>query len=242
VDWLLVFLTILFACFTESLTGFGLALVSMPLLAPALGLSTAAPLISIIALMTEIALLFRFRSALNLGVVWRLIAASMVAAPIGVLALRRLDEALVLGVLGAVIGGYALYGLLNLRLPALNRPAWAYLAGFLGGLLGGAYNTSGPPVVIYGHCRRWPPAEFKGNLQSFFLANSLIVLSSHLLAGNFTATVWRNWLIALPGLAVGIAAGLSVDRWVNPLAFRKIILALLLVLGMRLALGAVLDV
>jgi uncharacterized membrane protein YfcA len=165
-------------------------------------------------------------------------AASVVAVPLGVLAVRRLDGGLVLVVLGVVLAGYALYGLLDLRLPVLERPGWAYAAGFVGGLLGGAYNTSGPPVVIYGHCRRWPAAEFKGNLQGYFLVNSLVVLGSHALAGAFTSQVWRHWLVALPGLALGIAAGLLLDRRIDPLLFRRLVLILLLVLGLRLILGA----
>lgn len=71
--------------------------------------------------------------------------------------------------LGVVIVAYALYALFNPTLPELAQRSWAYGFGFAGGVLSGAYNTSGPPVVIYGTCRCWQPAEFKSNLQGYFL-------------------------------------------------------------------------
>ena len=40
--------------------------------------------------------------------------------------------------------------------------------GFFAGILGGAYNTNGPPVVIYGSLRKWSPATFRATLQGYF--------------------------------------------------------------------------
>ena len=84
----------------------------------------------------------------------------MVGIPLGVLMLKRVDETVVLTILGVVIVGYAVYGLLKLKLPRLDGAFWPYLVGFLSGVLGGAYNTSGPPVVIYGNCRGGRQASF----------------------------------------------------------------------------------
>ena len=123
------------------------------------------------------------------------------------------------------------------RLPQLRQPAWAYGFGFLGGVLSGAYNTSGPPVIIYGTCRRWEPTTFKGNLQAYFLLNSFFTLSAHLISGNFTAVVWQNYLWAVPGVALGLVAGKWVDGRLNPVQFRQGVLVLLVLLGIRLIVG-----
>jgi len=171
---------------------------------------------------------------LNLRAVWRLAVASLIGIPLGMIVLRRLDEDLALGALGVVMAGYALYALFELKPPELSKPGWAYAFGLAAGMLGGAYNTSGPPVVVYGNARRWSPAEFKSNLQGFFFFNSLLVVSGHALSGNLDEAVWQNYLIALPGLALGILAGLGLDRRIDPLVFRKIVLVLLLVMGVRM--------
>lgn len=222
------------AVFTQSLTGFGSALVAMAFLPGLLGVQVAAPLVAVLSLTLETVLLIRYRGALHMDAIWRLVLASLPGIPLGILALRGVDERLILTILGLVLAGYALYALANIRLPELKTPAWAYGFGFLAGALGGAYNTSGPPVVIYANFKRWPPAEFKSNLQAFFITNSVLVVSGHALSGNYTPEVLSLYAAVLPGLALGVLLGISLDRWINPEFFRKIVLVLTLLMGLRL--------
>ncbi len=227
-------LIIFFASFVQGATGFGMALVAMPLLVGIIGVRAATPLMALVAIVISLGMLLRYRQAFHLRAVARLSAASLAAIPLGVYALRRFDADIITAVLGAVIVGYALYDLLGLRLPQLEEQFWAYGFGFISGLLGGAYNTSGPPIIVYARCRRWPPAEFKSNLQGFFLLNAALVLSIHAVSGNFTPLVWRSFGIGLPAIGLGLWAGVSLDRRINPHTFRQIVLILLLFLGGRL--------
>ncbi|MBZ0294745.1 MAG: sulfite exporter TauE/SafE family protein [Anaerolineae bacterium] len=232
----LIALIIFFAIFTQSVAGFGLALISMPLLIEGLGVEVAAPLVALVAITAELILLIRYRHALNVKTLERLSLASLVGIPIGVFVASHADERLVLTLLGLVVTLYALYALLRLRLPAVQHPNWAFGFGFIGGILSGAYNASGPPVVIYGTCRGWSPAEFKSNLQGFFFVNSVMVIVTHTLAHHYTPYVWENYLAALPGLGLGLVLGLSLDRFVNPVRFRQIVLVLLVAIGINLIL------
>lgn len=234
---LLVALIVLLAITVQSLVGFGAALLGMPLLVGLLGIQVAAPLVALLAVTAELVLVLYYRRALSLQVVWQLVVAAALGIPLGVLALELVDEDIVLAVLGLVILLYALYALLQLRLPELRHPLWAWGAGFLAGILGGAYNTSGPPIIVYGNCRRWPPAQFIANLQGFFLPVSLFVAVGHGLGQNLTPLVWRYYLISLAPMGVGIVAGLLLARRVNPVLFRKLVLGLLLVLGASLLLS-----
>ena len=242
---MLIFVAFL-AAFTQGLTGFGSALVAMAVLPGLLGIRVAAPLVALMAGTIEGVLLARYRHAFNLRAVWRLVLAMLLGVPLGIFALRQAEERLVLAMLGLVIAGYALYALLNPQRPGqagkpappprLEHPAWAYGFGFLAGVLGGAYNTSGPPVVIYGNCRRWPPAEFKGNLQGFFLVNDLLVVAGHAMSRNLAPPVLRDYLIALPALALGLFVGSKLDQRLDPELFRKVVLVLLIVMGLRMVL------
>jgi uncharacterized membrane protein YfcA len=231
---LVVAAVILAAVFTQSLVGFGSAMIAMALLSARLGLAVAAPLVALVALTLEAVVLARHARSFNLNAVWRLIAGALLGVPVGVLAVRLVPERVMLPVLGLVIGGYALYALWGRRLPALAHPGWALAAGALAGVLGGAYNTSGPPVILYGDCRRWPPAQFKSNLQGFFLVNDLMVLVGHAFAGNLTPDVWRHYLAALPAVALGLLLGLALERRFSPAGFRRLALLMLLALGARL--------
>lgn len=229
-----MFITVFFAIFTQSVSGFGLALVSMPILAGIIGIRTATPLIVLVAILAELILLVRYRSVINVKAVWRMVLAGMIGIPLGVLALKYLDERIVLSALGALIVLYAVYALSKFKLPALDGNSWPFGFGFISGVLGGAYNISGPLVIVYGDCRRWQPQEFKGNLQGFFLLGSVVAVVSHALAGNITREVLNLYLLSLPAIGLGLVLGLSLDKFINPVIFRKIVLIGLVIAGLSL--------
>lgn len=230
----MIFSILFAASFTQSLAGFGLGLVGMPLLAAFVGVRMGAPLLALVGPLVQIVLIARYRAALNLQSITRLGMAAALGIPVGVIALRRLDADLLTTILGIVIAGYALYALVAPRLPRLTHPAWAYAFGLVAGLLGGAYTVGAPPLIVYGDINRWEPAEFKVNLQSIFTIIVSLQIISHAVSGNFTLPVWQALIGALPGTALGIAAGLSLDGRIDPALFRKIVLVLLVVVGIGL--------
>jgi uncharacterized membrane protein YfcA len=233
-DYFLAGLIIFVAIFVQTVAGFGMALVSMPLLVGLFGIQVAAPLVALVGFVAEGGLLLHYREALNLNAVVQMVAASLVGIPVGLFAARLADERLVTVLLGCLVLGYVAYALLSPRLPEVKGKGWAYLFGLFGGLLSGAYNTGGPPVIIYGNLRRWEPGEFKSNLQGYFLINSLTVAVFHALAGSYRPSFWGFFLAALPAAGLAMLAGFRLDRVINPVVFRRVVLVLLFVLGIRL--------
>ena len=235
---ILILLAIFLAVFTQSLSGFGVALIAMALLPGLVGIQIATPLVALVAISIEVVLAVYYREALNIRAMWPIALASILGIPIGIWALKGVNETILLTILGVVVTGYALYALLRLKPPDLCHPLWAWGTGFVAGILGGAYNVSGPPVIIYSDCRRWPPAEFKSNMQGFFVVASSFVVISHAVSGNLTPIIWHYYLWAIPAMVLGILAGISLDRYLDPNRFRKIVLVLLIVMGLRLIYSA----
>ena len=222
------------AAFTQGLSGFGVALVTMALLPKIIGIKDAIVLVALVGFLVDFGVLLRYWQSLQFKKVLPLIVASFFGAPIGIFLLRRADEGLALAILGIILVLYALYALSGLKLPELKGRLWAYSAGFFGGLLGGAYNTPGPPVIMYASCKKWEPGEFKGNLQSFFVQNSIVVVIGHYFSGNFTPSILSLFWQGFPFMLTGLLAGLVMDKWINPEVFRKIVLVLLVIMGLRL--------
>ncbi len=222
------------ATLTQSLSGFGSALVAMSLLPIFLGLKFTTPFVALLSLTIEIVLVIRYRQSMNVHSFWPVVLAALIGTPLGMYFLSHVEEKIALSILGIVISGYAIYALLGFKMPPLEHPVWAYLAGFLGGLLGGAYNTSGPPVILYADCRRWARDVFKGNLQGYFFVSSVAVVISHYLSGNLSMDIWNIFIRVLPFLVIGILLGWFLDRLIRPELFRKLVLVLLVVMGLRL--------
>jgi hypothetical protein len=138
---------------------------------------------------------------------------------------------------GLILVAYALYLLLQpARARTLSR-GWVYPAGFVAGCLGGAYNTPGPPVIVYGSLRQWPRDQFRAVLQTFFFFNGLLVVSSHLLARHMTPKVLTFYLYAAPALLLGILAGSRLDRRVDRQRFGRLVTAMILIVGLVLLWG-----
>jgi uncharacterized membrane protein YfcA len=234
---LLIALVVLAAAFAQSLTGFGFALIVMPLVTMLLGVRTAAPVVALAGVTVYAINLARYRRAINVPEVLRLAVASAVGVPLGIWVLSNADEDLVMRILGLILVAYVAYSLLR---PGTQRPlarGWVYPAGFLAGCLGGAYNTPGPPVVVYGSMRKLPRDEFRAVLQTLFFINGVLVVTSHALAQHLTREVLVYYLCAVPGLALGILVGSVVDPRMNHDQFRRIVTVMILVLGLALSLG-----
>ncbi|MCF2972327.1 sulfite exporter TauE/SafE family protein [Synechococcus sp. Nb3U1] len=231
-EW--VCLILFLATLTHGLSGFGLALVAVPLLQWVVSLQVATPLISLVSGMTVVAMALRYRHALEWGSLLRLAGGATVTIPLGVWAAAHWDEGWMTLILGILLVLYASYGLLGLRLPELGSPHWAWLFGGLSGFLSGMANIGGPPAIIYANCRRWDPERFKGNLQGLFLSNLGTVMLSHTLQGNYTPQVWRLLGLGLPAIVFGFLTGLWLARFVNPLQFRRLVLMSLVGIGLML--------
>ncbi|MBL8160395.1 MAG: sulfite exporter TauE/SafE family protein [Anaerolineae bacterium] len=227
---IIVFLAIL----TQAIAGSGLALIAMPLLVEILDPLTAASLVALMAITTQLIMLARYRQSLSAQGLWRLMVGSLLGIPIGIYALSQLDEQVILTVLGLVLISYVAINLFTLPLPPFRNANWGFGFGFLSGMLGGAYNTGGPPFVIYGLSQKWEPQRFKANLQLLLMVNSFTVVMAHLVAGHYTSEVLQNYLLALPMILLGAFTGFWIDRYINEVVFRRVVLVVLLIIGLRM--------
>jgi uncharacterized membrane protein YfcA len=233
----LVVIVVFSASFVQTLTGFGFALMVMPLITLMLGLRTAAPLVALAGLTLYTINLLRHRAAFNVKEVVPMGVAAALGVPVGVWVLANADENLVRQLLGLILVAYASYALARPKAPRLRSQRWAYPAGFAAGCLGGAYNTPGPPAIVYGSLRRWPKDEFRAAMQALFLLTGLLVVASHIVAQHVTAGVLTLYLYAAPALGLGILAGSRADRWVDANRFRTLVNGMVLVLGVALVTG-----
>jgi hypothetical protein len=230
-------LIIAVSCFVQAVAGFGLPMVATPFLAALFGIRTAVPLMAVVILELQVIMIIRYRRSLDSRSVLRISASALLGIPVGVVFLSRVPESITLTILGLILIFYALYSFLNLPVPALKNPNWAFLFGFFSGLGGGAYNMAAPPMILYGDTQRWEPGLFKGNLQGCFLIITIAAIVSHFLNGSLGEDVLLKSALAIPFVLLGAFAGFHLDRFINPGIFRKIVLALLLALGINLALA-----
>ena len=128
-----------------------------------------------------------------------------------------------------------------LQSPKLKNDKFAPIFGLLSGLFGGAFNITGPPIVIYGTLRKWPPQTFRVTLQFCFLLLALVVILSHISMGSYeNPLVFTYFLYAFPAMLIAVPLGKRINNAItNPQDFNKYVYLLMLASGIVLLLKAV---
>lgn len=237
INFLILAATVFLASFIQGAAGFGLGLIAMPIFVRLLGIQTAAPLMSLLGTTVGLLLLIRYRSALNFRAVMGLAIAAFAGIPVGIYLLTAVDSMILIRGLGVFVLLYVAYTLFTPTFPTLRQGYWTFLFGFLSGLFTGAYAIGGPPVIVYANAKQWQAAQFKSNLQAFFLATGIFLLLGHALSGNFTDLVWRSYGATLPLMLLGLIVSARLDHWLTGRRFHHVVLFLIFVLGLNLLHG-----
>ena len=167
---------------------------------------------------------------------WRLVLASLLGVPIGLLFLKGAYEGMVRAVLAVVIISFSLYSLFKPDLFTLNSEKSAFPFGFVAGILGGAYNTNGPPIVVYGTLRKWPSESFRATLQGYFFPTGLFILFGHGVGGLWTPSVLRFYLISLPFVFLAFLLGSKLNQSIPTGKFDRVVHVFLIAIGVMLLL------
>jgi uncharacterized membrane protein YfcA len=222
------------ATLARSTFGFGDALIAMPLLTLLVGIRSATPIIALIGSSVTLLIVWRSHARIDLTAIKRLTLSGPLGIPVGIWPFTALPAGLVTTALGIsliLFGGYALW---RPSVAVVSDARWTYPFGFIAGGLGGAYNMSGAPIVVYGTLRQWPPAEFRASIHGFYLPTGLLTLVGHGIGGLWAVTVWQIALMALPSAIVAVLLGERLNRAILSERFAPIIHAALILLGAAL--------
>lgn len=229
------------ASFTRSTVGFGEALIAMPLLALVLPYEDAAAYVALVAAAVSVLILGQDWRSVRLRSISGLVLAAWAGIPLGFYLVETVPKPYVLAALAVVI---LLFVAQQTARPTAWRLGsdWPSLGfGFVAGVLGGAYNTQGPPVVIFGTLRGWSPREFRASIQGFALATLPAILGGHLAAGHITPRVLTLFLVSLPVLLAAVLGGRAVNRRIAAHRFVRVVHVLLLVIAFSLLAVALSD-
>ena len=235
--YLLIFAILFISTLIHSTLGFGQALIAMPLLAMVIKIKTATPLVAFVLMTIAGVILLRNWRVVDLSAVWRLVLSSCFGIPVGIILLKGVPEGLMKVFLGILVILFSLFNLTNrhLKMIDLSRvgrgSVLAYLFGFVAGVFGAAYNTSGVVITIYATLRDWAPDRFRSTLQSYFVFTGVLILASHGLVGLWTPDVLRLYGTSLPLILVAIFLGGKLHRFIPQGHFDGYVNVGLLILG-----------
>lgn len=222
------------ATLVQGVTGFGSALVAMPLVSLLLGVRFAGPFVALLSLAINLAFLIPAGNRLPWRRVLPLLVGTSIGIPFGLLFLARADARLAQVALGLALVASGILPKRPRCAPPSEGVGKALGTGAVAGILGGAFNFSGPPVMLYAASRPWTKAETHATLQLYFLASNVVIIAGQVLAGLTTGPVVLAAGAVLPALAAGALVGWAVHRRVSEERFRHIVRLGLVAAGLAL--------
>lgn len=243
---LLTAVVVLVGALVQGMSGFGFGLVTMSLLPLFLPVDHAVPMVAAWGLALNLYLNWRLRKHISLRRAGPMMLGGLLGIPVGVLFLKGADPRLIKGALGAVIVLFCLHSLLSSRVPHIDEggrkaQGLGVVAGAAGGVLGGAFNTGGPPVILYVAAMGWAKDAATSTIQVYFLLTTTLTIAGHVSVGLMTPERLWQVLPLYPVVGLGSWLGTRIYDRVPQARFRQIVLVLLLVLGanflVRSALG-----
>lgn len=209
------------AALTQGFFGFGFGIIAMTGLTLSHDLVHAAGVVNLTGIALTGSLVWQLRRGVLWPVMRRVAPALLLGVLVGVTALRTLDREILVRALGLTIVAIAAWNLLSPRLRRGESRVQDVATGLLAGLLGGAFNTGGPPLVAHLYRRDEAPESLKATVQALFLTIGASRLPLAAGQGLMTAAVWRDAALALPFVVAGSYAGLALARRVPAERFRR---------------------
>ncbi len=227
------------AYFVRGITGFGSALVAVPLLALSQPLQFAVPLILALDFTASVVLGGLNRKQANWGEIKILLPFGMIGACVGAYALITLPTTPVLLTLGVFTMFFGFRNIFGLNSEGRLSKAWAIPAGLTGGATGALFGASGPPYIMYLTRRLLNKGEVRATFSWLFALDGGFRLGLFLFAGLLLdSKLPIAYALGLVPMVLGLYVGNKVHLDMTSAGMLKVVGALLVLSGAMLFLKA----
>jgi uncharacterized membrane protein YfcA len=202
-------------------SGFGAALIFMPLASAVVEPRVAAPLLLIVDAVAAVPLIPDAWRRAHRREVGTMVLGALAGVPLGTAVLAFADPQLVRWGIAAAVS--ALLALLASGWRYRGRPSGLVAAGVgaLSGLFAGAAQIGGPPVVAYWLGRGSTGASVRADIVLYFAASTVLTGAGYLIGGLITPRVVVLAIAVGPSYAAGLALGSRLFRRAGEVAFRR---------------------
>jgi len=229
---LLVVVIIAVAAATQSIVGFGYALLVVPCLTVLLGPKVAVVASTAVGTALVAWNSFRWRHDIRWREAITVSIAALCAMPVGLVVLTQADDRTLRLIVGGTIIVFTVWLWRGLSLP-VGRPT-EVAAGATSGALAASVGVNGPPLVIAFQATEMAPAPFRATLQLCFFVQAAVAVALFWSQGLVVRDVGSVFLVGIPAAAVGALVGDRIAPRVHEGPFRS---AVLLLLGLSGALA-----
>jgi uncharacterized membrane protein YfcA len=221
------------------ITGFGAALVTIPLATHFVPLPFALSVFALMDLGNALRIGLQHPQDAKKDELVRMVPLVLAGTVVGVTALVNLPRAGAMLALGVFVVLYAGYSLLRRPGGAIVGAGWAYVAGFVGGITSTLFGAGGPPYAIYLSHRPLAKEQFRATLTLTTVFSIGMRVAAFALTGLLLKReVLLAALAVLPAAFVGVSLASRLFRRISHELLLRLVALLLLATGGSLVLRA----
>jgi uncharacterized membrane protein YfcA len=222
----------LLAGLARGFSGFGAALIFMPLASATVGPKVAAPLLLLIDMATTFTLIPNAWRGSNRRDVGTMALGALAGVPAGAYALSRVDPITIRWGVAVLIAAVLVLLMSGWRYRNKPAPPLTVGIGALSGFLGGVAQISGPPVIAYWLGGATAAHTLRANFILYFATTSALATAMYFVNGLWTAAIAPLALAAAPAYAAGVFTGTRMFSLASERTFRAICYALIALAGL----------
>jgi uncharacterized membrane protein YfcA len=221
--------------------GFGGAL-GMPLLALVLPVKVLAPAWSLVGIVSSAAIVGHGRRHVDRGEFVRLLPGCALGILAGLFVFKALDATMLARAFGAFILLYAAYswwmstrppGTRPPLRPGILRPVSSFCAGVVGTVFGAMATIF---FAMFLDAGRMTKDAFRATMSAFILTISVARTVGYAAVGELTLDSVILCAASIPAMGVGLLVGERLHTGLSPMAFQRLVCALLALCGLALIL------
>jgi uncharacterized membrane protein YfcA len=209
------------AALARGFSGFGAALIFVPIASAAVGPQVAGPILLLIDFVAQFGVLKGAIRAANRREVGIMALGALIGIPIGVVILKFADTIVLRWAIAVMIVAMLVLLISGWRYRGQPRRATTAIVGFIAGILSGSVQAAGPPVVAYWLGGSTPPLTVRANIILFFFCTSVVSGVTYLAAGLLNDQVLFLALMTAPGYALGMYLGTRMFNLASERLFRR---------------------
>jgi len=221
------------------ITGFGSALITIPLATHLVPLGFALALFALVDVCSAFSVgLENPRNAVRAE--WqRLVPTILAGTALGVTLLVNLPRAAGMFLLGVFVVWYALYSLARRGPPRLITARWAWLAGLAGGITSTLFGAGGPPYAIYLSQRGLTKEQFRATMGFATMTSISLRVAAFAITGLLLdPAVWLTALVVVPAGLLGLFVARRLYRRISRELLMRAVAIVLLASGSSLVVRA----
>lgn len=232
-------LIVMISSIAQGITGFGFALLAVPLLSLIMPFGQVVPIVVGLSLFSNLVMILKLYQHVELKKIWLLIVFGFIGIPIGGYILLVIEAVILKVLVGLFIFVFAILLLRKITFPIRNEYLAFPIVGILSGLLNGSISASGPPLVLFLTNQGKDQQVFKANLAFYGVFLNISTMVVFFMNGTLSRDVIELIVQLLVIMIVGTVIGMVVAKKIDKDMFRKLVIYLLLVSSVWMILGAI---